>query len=286
MSWFFFAFLTAFFESLKDVATKKSVRHVSAYVTAWAWASFSLFLLVPLLLLDGIPTPGEQFWLALLSAGVIDTLAFILYVSAIQHSDLSLTVPMIAFTPLLLLVTSPLIIGEYPSLWGIIGIVLVVVGSYVLNIKAGQQGFLAPYKALFRERGPRMMLGVAGLWSIAANIDKIGVLNSSPIFWIASINVFIALALLPFVLRQRDSFQQMRSNFPALLLLGTLAALVTICQMTAITMTLVPYVIAVKRTSTVMSVLFGTLLLREQGLRERLAGVLLMLAGVVCIAVL
>jgi multidrug transporter EmrE-like cation transporter len=36
----------------------------------------------------------------------------------------------------------------------------------------------------------------------------------------------------------------------------------------------------------VLGVLFGSLIFQEQGLRERLAGVLVMLAGVLCITLL
>jgi len=56
--------------------------------------------------------------------------------------------------------------------------------------------------------------------------------------------------------------------------------------MTAITMTLVPYVISVKRTSIVMSVLSGHIIFKEKGLVERLSGVAIMIAGILCITLL
>jgi len=55
--------------------------------------------------------------------------------------------------------------------------------------------------------------------------------------------------------------------------------------MLALNLAIVPYVIAIKRTSTVMSVLWGTLVLREPGLRERLLGTLVMVLGVVLIVI-
>ncbi|NJL34456.1 MAG: hypothetical protein HC893_12080 [Chloroflexaceae bacterium] len=66
--------------------------------------------------------------------------------------------------------------------------------------------------------------------------------------------------------------------------MGLLNAISLAAQMTALTLTLVAYVISVKRTSTVMSVLWGGLLFKEQHLRERLLGALVMLAGVVIIS--
>ncbi|MBE0597598.1 MAG: EamA family transporter, partial [Desulfuromonadales bacterium] len=46
---------------------------------------------------------------------------------------------------------------------------------------------------------------------------------------------------------------------------------------------LVSYVIAIKRTSTVLGVLWGHYLFAEPGVRERLSGALIMLAGMLLI---
>jgi len=53
--------------------------------------------------------------------------------------------------------------------------------------------------------------------------------------------------------------------------------------MTAINMTLVAYVISIKRTSVIMSVFWGYLIFKEKGLKERLFGSFLMIIGVVLI---
>jgi len=75
-----------------------------------------------------------------------------------------------------------------------------------------------------------------------------------------------------------------RTNFVALLPIGVCAAATSIFQMVAISLTLVVYVIAIKRTSAIMSVLFGHFVFKEKGVRERLTGAVTMLAGVLCIA--
>ena len=55
-------------------------------------------------------------------------------------------------------------------------------------------------------------------------------------------------------------------------------------NMIAITYMLVVYVISIKRLSTVFSVLWGKLFFKEQNIRERLVGTLIMVAGVLLIA--
>ena len=140
MIWLVFAFLTAFFESMKDVFSKKSLKDVDEYIVALALRLFSLPFLLPLLFFVEMPDLGEKFWVTLFVAGALNVLATILYMKAIKHSDLSVAVPMITFTPLFLLATSPLIVGEFPNFIGFVGVILIVLGSYTLNIKERHKG--------------------------------------------------------------------------------------------------------------------------------------------------
>ena len=146
MLWILFAFLGAFSESLKDVFSKKalnSIKNIDEYVAAWSMRFFALPFLLSLLLFVEIPVIGDGFWSALLVSGGLNTITTILYMKALKLSDLSVTVPMVTFTPLFLLVTSPLIVGEFPGVFGVFGIILIVMGAYMLNIKKRQTiGFL------------------------------------------------------------------------------------------------------------------------------------------------
>ncbi len=282
--WFPLALLTALFESGKDLFGKKSLRSgADEYLVAWAWRLLALPFLLPLLPAAAGVTLGPAFWPALAAGGGLNVVAAVLYMKALRHSDLSLCVPLITFTPLFLLVTSPLMLGEAPHPRGIFGVVLIAGGAYLLNLgRRRQGGRLEPLRALLRDRGARLMLAVALLWSVTANIDKIGLQNSSPLVWAVAINGAIALGMAPLVWhRARRIRLGSKASLPLLLAMGLCGGLTTLCQMLAISQTQVPYVIAVKRLSILLSVLAGHLLLGERGLRERLPAALAMLAGVV-----
>lgn len=238
-------------------------------------------ILIPLLSFIEIPSLGSQFWQALFIGGSLNVITTILYMKAIKYSDLSITVPMVTFTPLFLLITSPLIVGEFPNFFGLIGVLLIVLGSYLLNIKQRHGGFFAPFGALLKEKGPKLMLLVAFIWSITSNFDKIGVQNSSPIYWVIAINIFITLVMLPIMLyKSQRNVKQISASYKALIPIGLASALTLIFQMTAINLTLVTYVISIKRTSAIMSVLFGYLIFKEKGIKERLIGAVIMVVGV------
>lgn len=284
MMWLPLAMLTAFFEAVKDAFSKRGLSQIDEYVLTWALSVLTVLFLLPVFLITGMPTLQPQFWLALLLGGTLNTLAFSLYVSAIKQSDLSLTLPIINFTPLFLLITSPLIVHESLTPFDAVGGVLIVAGSYVLNLKAGQRSLWSPLQALVQEPGPKLMLGVALIWSVTSNFDKVGVQNSSPLFWAVSLFGFMAIALLPVVLRRSPRHLKVLPQQLGLLLpIGLFSAMSIFCQMNALNFTQVVNVIAIKRTSTLIAALFGFLIFQEQGIRQRSAGAVIMIVGVIVI---
>ena len=239
-----------------------------------------------------IPEIGDSYLIALLISGSINAVTTVLVIKALKYSDLSVVAPIATFTPLFLLITSPLITGEVPTTFGLFGVLLIVFGSYMLNIKKRKNGYLAPFKVLLKEKGALLMLIVAFLWSITSNFDKIGVQNSSPIFWAISVNVFVTLILFPVVLLRSHKLKLLFSGrkffqkLKILISMGIVTALMLACQMTAINMTLVIYVISIKRISAVISVLFGHFIFKEKNVKERLAGSVIMVIGVLLITLL
>mgnify|MGYP001773338205 CR=1 FL=1 len=284
MIWVICSVLAALFESLKDIFSKGNLRDIDEYIVSLSLTFFALPFLLPFLFFIKIPHLGDQFWMALFFGGSLNVISIILYMKAIRYSDLSITVPMVAFTPLFLLITSPLIVGEFPRPFGLIGIVLIVAGSYILNIRERHRGYLTPFRALLKERGAKLMMVVAFIWSITSNFDKLGVENSSPVFWIIAIDTFIVIAMIPIVFyKSRGGLNQNPGDLINLIPIGLFGALTAIFQMKAITLTYVAYVISIKRMSVIISALFGYLIFNEKDIKERLIGALTMIIGVLLI---
>ncbi|MCK5490383.1 MAG: EamA family transporter [Candidatus Pacebacteria bacterium] len=284
MIWLFFAILTAISNSLKGVFGKKCATNVDVYIVSWCLRFFGVIFLLPVLFFLEVPILGDNYWIALLIGGSLNTITTILFIKALKYSDLSIVSPIAAFTPLFLLVTSPLITGEFPTLVGLIGVMLIIFGSYLLNIIEIKNGYLEPLRALFKERGAKLMFIVAFIWSITSNIDKIGVQNSSPIFWVFSINAFIAIVLLPIaILKFSGQRKKISKNIHNLVLIGFLTTLTLVFQMIAISLALVIYVIAIKRTSAIFSVFWGHYIFKEKNMKNRLLGSIIMVIGVILI---
>lgn len=224
-----------------------------------------------------------------LGAGVsINVLAFYGYVRAIELADVSLVAPLLSLSPLFMLLTSWIMVSEVPDGRGLIGILLVVVGTYFL---AGGRAALdfEPLRKLVDQPGPRWALVVAFLWSITANIDKLCVEASSPRAYTFWFHLMFSLVFTPIYFGLRsgsfldESTAETRRDLflivIGLLGVGLLQALMVVAQMTALTGTNVTYVIAIKRSGMLVSVLGGGLLLGEEDLPRRLLAALLVMIG-------
>ncbi len=283
VGWIVLALLTALAESLKDVWAKRLLMERTDFITvAWSLHAFAALLLFPL---AGI-VDGLRFTAATLPVlGIVATanaIVVVLYMFALRFGELSEVVPLLTLTPAFMLLTSPLLLGESPSWIGVFGVAAIVTGAYVLQWQGAQQRWYEPFAVLVRRPAARAMLAIAIIWSITGNLDKLGVASATPLVWGMLTNAGIALLLLPIVVwRRRRSAPRRKGGVRQLFLLGVFGATVTFSQMTAITMTLVPYVIAVKRLSILLSVLWGGLLLGEQQFRRRLVAAAIMVIGAV-----
>jgi len=278
--WLPLTLLSALALATSDALTKKALAGHNEYLVTWLklLPALPLFLL-PLPFLS-IPTLTAEFYLCVLFSLPLEALAIFLYTKALKLSPLNLTLPLLSLTPLLLLVVPFLLLGERISLYGAAGILLIAIGSYLLNAKRGQGGVLAPFRALMSERGSLCMMGVAVIYAVTSTLGKRAIAASSPLFFAACYLPLLVLLITPVALyKGRGELRLMVQN-------GTLraSALPALCyaiqilaHVYAISLTNVAYMIAVKRTSLLFGVLYGRYLFQERG---GVLASLIMLSGV------
>jgi uncharacterized membrane protein len=205
-------------------------------------------------------------------------------VKALHVTDLSLSVPMTAFTPVFLLVVAPILTGDSPTISGVVGASLVTLGSYVLHIGKVKNGILAPFRALLSESGPRIMLGLSLMWTVTACVDRVVVQTVDRAFWGSAQLCGIALGRLFVVVAQGGVGRSLpKGGYLSLLSIGGSNALSLGAYLFALQVAPVHYVVCLKRVSILFSVVLGRALFQERFLAERLPGAVLMLLGVAVI---
>lgn len=284
MDWLFLAILAAFSLATADALTKKHFSRLSAYEMGITRLTYTLPWLVIALFFIPWPRLDRTFFLAFGAALPLEVLAFLCYMRAIKISPLSLTLPFLAFTPIFIIITGRLILGETVTRLGVAGILFIVAGAYSLNLSQARAGVLEPFRAIFREPGSVLMLLVSFIYSITSTLGKLAVLHSNPYFFGVSYYVVLTLLMLSFLpLAKNARAANLLKNPRAGLMVGAFMAMMVISHMLAISLVEAAYMIAVKRTSLLFGVLYGAWLFRETKITERLAGAAIMVAGVLLI---
>lgn len=284
---FLLAFGTAISEALKDITSKFNLHHIDEYTAAFSMHLVQSLLLFPIIIYLGFQAMSTRFLWALLASSVLQLGVILLYFKAIKRSELSVTVPLITLTPLFMLLTSPILIGEFPSALGVVGIVLIVAGTYISNISEDPKKVFAPFVSLVKNQGSRYMLLVAFIWSITANLDKIGVEETSPLYWAFMKDFVILVYLIPIlIIKSKKPLIQINNRKWPLLMVGFFKSTSVVTQMFAIQFILVPYVISIKRASSIFIILFAFLYMNERkNFRNRLIGIIVILVGLGVIAI-
>jgi drug/metabolite transporter (DMT)-like permease len=286
------ALFSALCQSVTDLGTKAATRvGDDRAILAAQWGAGALLLLIvclvaypglataPIATLDALTRPGFVALLATSSA--LNITAYALYIRALRLSDASLVAPLALLTPVLMLATSPVMTGERAPPMGAFGVLFTVLGVGLLDARRGPGGRIN-FAIFVKDPGARAMLATAAIWSVTANIDKLGVKASTPLIWIAALIHVIALCAAVWWAMGRRPAPRLSQLRPALLA-GAAMAIGTSAQMWALTILFTPYVIAIKRLSALFTVLASGRVLKEET-GGRLPGASIMLLGAVMIA--
>lgn len=284
MDWLFLSLSAAFFSATADAVTKKSFSSLSAYEMGTVRYAYTLPWLAISFLFIPVPALDRSFFLSMACGLPLELLAVLCYMQAIKRSPLSLTLPFLAFTPMFLILTGWVVLGETVTWTGALGIFLIVTGSYCLNLSKTKDSLLGPVRAVLKEQGSMLMLLTAFLYSLTSVIGKAGVLHSSPWFFGITYNTGLSLLMLStfrFFPGARAG-HLVSKPLAGVLLGGTYAAMI-FSHFLAISLVQAAYMISIKRMSLLFGVLYGALIFREEKLTERLTGAIIMAIGVLII---
>lgn len=284
MNWLILSLLTALSVASQDAWVKKFFSHLNHYEMAVVPLVFSLPLLIATLFFTEVPEIDNTFLVYFLLSLPLNAFSIILYMKAIKLSPLSLTLPYLAFSPVFMLFTAYLFLDEIPEPAGVVGVIIICIGAYILNLEKGLKSFFDPLKAAIKEKGSWLMMIVALLYSIAAPVGKKAILHSSPAFF--SITFFIVLtffmaACFFFQIRFKHLIRQPVKGLCA----GFFFFSHIMCHGFAVSLVNVTYMISVKRLSIIFGITYGRLFFGEKNTLLRLVGAFIMICGAVLITV-
>ncbi len=280
------ALVSAFLTSFLPIINKRLLADIPVSVVAWGVNALSLPILGSVaLVLFPLPAVDRVFWLGVLGSALLNLAATVASTQALKLGEASLVTPVLTFNPAFTLLIASVTLGEIPRASGVLGVLLVLAGGYVLNLRAMTSGWWRPLVVLVTE--PAMALAVLAsfLWGLTPIAEKVAIQHtqpSNPPLVAFGSTALMVLFLVPGLRRTgAHPRQHLIARWPGFVQGALIAGIAPIFGFTAISLGLVGYVSAIFKLSAVLSILWAALFLREDVTSNRLIGALMMVLGAV-----
>ncbi|MEN9935583.1 MAG: hypothetical protein RLZZ387_2162 [Chloroflexota bacterium] len=262
-----------------------SKQAIDKQVFLWlvAVAAGPLFLVPAVLSYRPISPVG---WGFVLVSGALQALYTLTLGRAYQQGDLSLVYPLARGSAILAVtLLGVLVLGETLAPLGALGIGLVVAGLYTVNLRGlDRDSLLGPLRGL-REPAATTALITGMVIASYAAVDKVGVTHAPPFVYVYLGLVVCAVILAPVILRRHSAVAaEWRGGRLRILAVAAMNLGAYTLVLIAMQRSQVSYVASVREMSVVFAAVLGGVVLREPFGRQKVAGALLIFAGVAAIA--
>jgi drug/metabolite transporter (DMT)-like permease len=233
---------------------------------------------------------------ALFASAALNWVATLLSTIALDKADASLVSPLLTFNPAFMLLVAWLALDEIPGMRQTVGVAIVLLGAYLLEVEETHTGLLAPLRVLVHRLGALLAIIASALWGTTTVLEKLSIEHMTPPSGPAVAllgTCLMVLQLTPEALwssgREGPSAQQsrwkgLRAHPRALAFAVLIAGIAPLFGFTAIALGLVGYVTTLFKLSAVLTILWARAFLHEGHIRERLLGASVMLTGGVLVA--
>ncbi len=266
---------------------------LTASIVAFIW-QFSYY---------GPPQFSDDFWIPFTATACLSTVIESAGVFAlIKEKSASLIGAIQGLTPIFVLFTSWIILKEFPTPIGLIGVLSVVVGLYLFRwqkeevnapkfmekLPAGRFKnalllYGGPLIRLFSSRGAQLAFLTAITGSIALNTTKMTVMASSPGTQVGATWMTVALVVFIFA-KSTGRWKWVSKEFYIACAIGVMLGIMEVMFSSGYLFGIVPYVGSLKRFQIIVTAILGAIFLKESYGRTKIAAAAIIFVGIVLIA--
>ena len=264
-----------------DTLRKKLAIHLDALPLTWwlivgQWPVFFLWVIW-----SGDSDFTSEWFLPGCLVSTLAIIAAIMFIKAVQLSPLSLVIPMLSFTPVFAVITSAIVLGEWPNIRQMLGILVIVSGALSLGWAGDSVGHRG-----WHEPGVWMVLIVSLCWAATLTFDKVALSYASVPMHALLQSILMGIGLLV-ILSIRGSLSELKkiTQHKKLYIWAIImSCLATGTQLMAISAIQVGIVEAIKRSfGLTLSVLNGWIFFGEPPTLMKQISILWMGGGVIII---
>src|SRR3989344_7122374 len=282
MIWFVLALLAAIFEASSIIIEKKTLikEHALEFcclVSLFAFLiSFSFISNVDFNL-------SLNLYLLIFIASLFVTFGYWLVAKGIRHMDVSIASPLLNFSPAIVLILAVIFLGEKLKSLQILGILILVFGSYILN-SDGSFRFFKTFDRMYKSKAVKnILLGIL-IWSVARIFDKylLNWINQYTYLFIIHFFIMINFLLILFIFYDglKGIKHGIKGSLHWLLVMAALIVVARLSYLTALKMAYLSLVFVIFKTSNLLAAIIGGNIFHERALLQRIIAAIIMVVGV------
>jgi drug/metabolite transporter (DMT)-like permease len=289
MTWFLVALLSSFLSAFAAITQKKVLFKLNPVEFSFQLAVVNLLLSIPFFFFINYETINAHNLFILFIKSVIGVLAFLCVMTALKNLQISNALPLLALTPGLVAVFAYLFLGESLKTFEVIGLISLIVGTYILESKNLKE-ILFPLNVFFKSKYHHYILAALLLFTASSVMDKLLLikLNFTPVSLTAFQHLYFAILFLIIFLISEKKFDRNKlfankKDYLWITLISVLTLGYRFTQVVSISMSSVALTLAVKRTSVLWATIIGGKIFKDSNLVKKIIAVLFILLGAILI---
>ena len=288
MSWFIFAVAAAILTAAAAIVEKKVLFKEHAMEFSAALALNNFVLAIPFLFFADYSSLSFISILLIFAASILGSIAYLLVAKSTRHMEVSVAGPLMIFSPAITALLAFFILGEALTRLQLGGILLMLIGSYVLEAK--MKKLLEPVRIFVRSKYVHFIFAALVLYALSSVIDRtlLSRYQVDVITYLGIVHLFLAINFMVMIYLFHDGFNGITHGFKTAGWWIVLVAILTVgyrsTQIAALATAYTGLVIAIKRMSSIFTVIIGGELFHEEDLLKKTLATLVMIAGAVLIA--
>ena len=287
ISWFLFALISAVFSGTAAILEKKILFKDNLMGFTVLLALFNLVLAIPFLFFIEASSISSLALLVLFFKSFLGAVAFLCIMYGIKNLEISSALPLLVLTPGLVAFFAFILLGEVLTIYEIIGIFLLIVGIYVLQLKKGQKIF-DPFKSLFRSKAYLYLILALALFTATSILDKtlLKQFNMPINGFMFFQHLFFAIIFIVFILfsgKIKEIKYSLKFSWKLILVLSLVTIIYRYGELQAVKTTAVALAISIKRLSVFFAAVIGGRIFREKDLVRKTIAILILAFGTILI---
>ncbi len=288
MSWFYLALISAVFSALAAISEKKTLFTLNALDFSFLVSIVTLVFSIPFFFDAPLDAGSSTTLIILFLKTILSAIAFLCVMLSIKNLEISEALPLLALSPGLVAIFGVLLIQDSLVLNEWIGLSLMLVGTYILELRKDDQSIFDPFKSLLRFNKYKYVFLALILFTITSLVDRVLLKDFAmpPYTFMAYQQLFFAVIFIVIVLLRNKNltapFQSLNRNIISLIIIiSVFTVIYRYTQIEAVKLAPVALVLSVKRLSVLMAIIIGGKLFKEKYILKRAIAAVVILTGLI-----